>query len=52
MPTERLAMHQIKEIFRLRYVMELSVRAIARSLNISAGVVSEYLHLATRAEVS
>jgi len=52
MPADRLAMRQIKDILRLRYVTGLSVRAIARSLDISIGVVSKYLHLATRAGVT
>jgi transposase len=49
MPAERLSMRQIKEMLRLRHVTQLSVRAIARSLNVSVGVVSKYLQLAAQA---
>ena len=51
MPANRLAMHQIKDILRLRYEAGLSQREIARSLNLSVGVVSKYLQLAAAAGI-
>ena len=51
MPADRLAMHQIKDILRLRYEAGLSQREIARSLDLSVGVVSKYLQLATAAGI-
>jgi transposase len=51
MPADRLAMRQIKDILRLRYDAELSLREIARSLNLSIGVVSKYLQLAANAGI-
>src|SRR5215469_13175192 len=46
MPADGLAMRQIKDILRLRHDAGLTLREIARSLNISVGVVSKYLQLA------
>lgn len=46
MPADRLAMRQIKDILRLKYDAGLSLREIARSLNLSIGLVSKYLQLA------
>lgn len=37
MPTKRLSMRRIKEVFRLKHVQGLPERAIARSLGISNG---------------
>ena len=51
MPADRLAMRQIKDILRLRYDAGLSLREIARSLNLSIGVVSKYLQLAAAAGI-
>lgn len=51
MPTTRLAMRQIKDILRLRYEAGLSQREIARSLNLSVGVISKYLQLASAADI-
>lgn len=51
MPADRLAMHQLKDILRLRYEARLSQREIARSLKLSVGVVSKYLQLATAAGI-
>ena len=51
MPADRLAMHQIKDILRLRFEAGLSQREIARSLDLSVGVVSKYLQLATAAGI-
>lgn len=39
-------MRHLKELFRLKYVADLSHRQIATSLNISTGVVSKYVRLA------
>lgn len=49
MPADRLAMVKIKDILRLRHDAGLSLREIARSLNLSLGVVSKYLQLAAAA---
>src|SRR5262245_30456421 len=49
MPADRLAMHHIRDILRLRHDAGLSLREIARSLNLSLGVVSKYLQLAADA---
>jgi len=51
MPADRLAMRQIKDILRLRYDAGLSLREIARSLDLSVGVVSKYLQLASDAGI-
>ncbi|MDX2029422.1 MAG: sigma factor-like helix-turn-helix DNA-binding protein [Blastocatellia bacterium] len=51
MPADRLVMRQIKDILRLRYDARLSLREIARSLNISVGVISKYLQLAADAGI-
>ena len=51
MPADRLAMRQIKDILRLRHDAGLSLREIARSLNLSVGVVSKYLQLAAVAGI-
>ncbi|MCI0541145.1 MAG: IS21 family transposase [Verrucomicrobiales bacterium] len=44
-------MRQIKDILRLRHDAGLSLREIARSLNLSVGVVSKYLQLAAAAGI-
>ena len=46
MPTERIAMHRIKELLRLKYECALSFERIARALKVSKGVVAKYLKLA------
>jgi transposase len=51
MPADRLAMRQIKDILRLRFDAGLSLREIARSLNLSVGVISKYLQLAAAAGI-
>src|SRR5215831_10844002 len=51
MPADRLAMRQIKDILRLKHDAGLSLREIARSLNLSVGVVSKYLQLASAAGI-
>jgi hypothetical protein len=43
MPGERLSMRKIHEILRLRWESHLPLRAIARSLRLSQGTVSDYL---------
>ena len=40
MPAERIAMHNIKELLRLKYDCALSHERIARALSISGGVVA------------
>jgi transposase len=52
MPADRLAMRQIKDILRLKHDAGLSLREIARSLNLSVGVVSKYLQLAAAAGIT
>jgi transposase len=52
MPAEGLAMRQIKDILRLRHDAGLPLREIARSLNLSVGVVSKYLQLAEAAGIA
>jgi transposase len=44
-------MRQIKDLLRLRHDAGLSLREIARSLNLSVGVVSKYLQLAAAAGI-
>ena len=43
MPAERIAMHNIKELLRLKYDCALSHERIARALSISKGVVAKYV---------
>ena len=47
MPTQGISMHKIRQILRLHFEAKLTTRHIARSLNISTGVVSKYIKLAT-----
>ena len=51
MPADRLAMRQIKDTLRLRFDVGLSLREIARCLNLSVGVISKYLQLAAAAGI-
>ena len=46
MPAERIAMHKIKELLRLKYECALSHERIARALSISKGVVAKYVKAA------
>mgnify|MGYP000299376584 CR=1 FL=1 len=46
MPAERIAMHNIKELLRLKYDCALSHERIARALSISKGVVTKYVKAA------
>src|SRR6201998_4067333 len=52
MPGERLSMRKIREILRLRWEHHLPQRAIAQSLRLSQGSVSDYLGRARRAGLS
>lgn len=52
MPTQRVSMRKIRDILRLKHCAGLSIRQIARSLNLSVGVVSKYLAAATAAGLS
>src|ERR1700757_4608434 len=52
MPGERLSMRKIREILRLRWEHRLPQRAIAQSLRLSQGAVSDYLGRARRAGLS
>jgi transposase len=49
MPTLGISMRQIKTILRLHYESKLSQRQIARSLQLSIGVVNKYLIRAAKA---
>jgi len=46
MPAERIAMHKIKELLRLKYDCALSHERIGRALSLSKGVVSKYVKAA------
>ena len=46
MPTERIAMHRIKELLRLKYECALSFERIARVLKVSKGAVAKYVKAA------
>lgn len=52
MPVAPLAMHQLRELLRLRYSAQLSQHQIARALRISVGVVNKYLQAAERAQLT
>jgi transposase len=45
-------MQKVKELFRLRFELKLSIRKIAKCLDISAGVVSDYLKRASKSALS
>jgi transposase len=49
MPGERLSMRKIREVLRLRLGHKLPQRAVAQSLRLSQGAVSNYLSRARRA---
>src|SRR5271165_3026451 len=51
MPGERMSMRKIREVLRLRLGHGLPQRAIAQSLRLSQGAVSQYLKRAQRAGV-
>ena len=44
-------MRKIRDVLRYRYTTELSLKAIARALKISKGVVAKYLRLAESASI-
>jgi transposase len=46
MAAERIAMHRIKELLRLKYECALSFERIARALGLSKGVVAKYIKAA------
>ena len=52
MPKQRITMRQLSEILRLKHELGLSHAQIARALDLSKGVVSKYLSLATTQSVS
>jgi len=52
MPAERTSMRLIKDVLRLKFESDLSLRQIARSLNIGLGTVSLHLNRAKAAELS
>lgn len=52
MPTERLSMRKIREVFRLKFAFGLSDRQIARSCSIARSTVGEYLRRFTAAGLS
>lgn len=49
MAAERIAMHKIKELLRLKYECALSFERIGRALSISKGVVAKYVKAAEAA---
>ena len=51
MPQERLSLHTIREILRLKYENHLSNRAIARACRVSNSTVGDYLVRAEHAGV-
>jgi predicted transcriptional regulator len=52
MSRERVAMQKVKELFRLRFELKLSIRKIAKCLDISTGDVSDYLKRASKSDLS
>ncbi|MTI11632.1 IS21 family transposase, partial [Sansalvadorimonas verongulae] len=44
MSDNRISMRKLKEILRMRYENQLSIRKISRSVRVSVGTVSNYLH--------
>jgi DNA-binding transcriptional regulator LsrR (DeoR family) len=51
-PAERLSMRKIREMFRLRWVEQLSQRHVARSIGVSPATVSDCLGRAKVAGLS
>lgn len=49
MAAERIAMHRIKELLRLKYECALSFERIGRALKVSKGVVAKYVKAAETA---
>ena len=52
MAKERLSMRKIKEVLRLRFEHQQSIRQIAQSCNIARSTVQEYLHRAEQAGIT
>ncbi len=52
MPAERLSMRKIREVLRLKWAHDLSIRKIAQSCGISRPGVDEYLRRAKNAGLS
>ena len=52
MAKERLSMRKIKEVLRLHFEHQQSIRQIAKSCNIARSTIQEYLHRAEQAEVT
>lgn len=52
MAQERLSVRKIREVLRLKWECQLPNRAVARSCQVGAGTVSEYVQRATRAGFS
>jgi hypothetical protein len=46
MTTKRVTMQKIKDILRLKYEAQLSLRQLALSLSLSLGVISRYVQRA------
>ena len=52
MTVQRVSMHKIKEVLRLKYAAGLKQRQIAAALGLSHGVVAKYLSAAERAHLA
>jgi transposase len=52
MPAVRSSMRKIKEVLRLRFEAQLTIRQIAASLSLSVGVVSKYIQAANQAQMT
>ena len=52
MPIKRVSMIKLKEILRLKYEAQLSLRQIAACLSLSIGVISKYVQRADAAGLS
>ena len=52
MPTKRLSMRKIREVLRLKYGLEKTIREISQSCLIGKSTVSDYLLRASAAGIS
>ena len=52
MPRKRLSMRKIREVLRLKYYCNCSIREISGSCGIGRGTVGDYLHRAKAAGLS